>query len=437
MSMTLNKLSLIITISIIAASCTKAVKRDDSINKEEMTAPEYIGPINKIPATLSCNKGEEFQFSVSSVKWAESYEWTIAESAKDKLEVISGQGTTVITVKAADIEGVIPRRSVSVTALNSLGRSKVKEFLADITIGKASDPDPEDPEEVKLEGYRIKKYGTKYWMIENCHESGEKGNLGVAPDFSGLTFAVSEEVASKIKAAAGRYYTWYEAMTGIPECTEEQCVYKKGYSGKDSAGNNFSLDGSESEFNVQIRGCCPEGWHIANANDWWDLINAIKTEYEVPDDFVQCGYKFNGGHDPKVSHITKELFASKGCTVKNTGNVGAWLRGGNGRIADRGVWNQDKTQLSDAGELLNIFTSNSDIVDFGLYPTSRYDANGVFNTGALGKWGYIWGIRQGDTDRYASCYNISCTSLNFDLLSAQRKEADKKAKNVVRCVRNY
>lgn len=440
--MKVNNLILML-LCVVALSCTKAVQRDDKSAKEEvMTAPEHIGPINKIPETLLCQKGEEFKFSINAVKWADSYEWNIADAAKDYLTIVDGQGTTVITVKASQKEGTIPRNSVSVVAVNSLGRSRARAFLANLTIGESPvipDPDtPVIPEDQIMNGYRVKKFGSKIWIIENCREKGENGDLGVAPDASSLTWPIQNDVAERIIKASGRYYTWYEAMTGIAGCTPEQCVYKKGYSGKDDAGNDFTLDGTEAEYNVQIKGCCPEGWHIANTNDWWDLINSIKTEYSVPDDFVQCGYKFNGGHDPaKMEAITKDFFAANGCKVKNIGNVGAWLRGENGRIEDGGVWNQTKTQLSDAGEPLNIFTDGAVEVNFGLYPSARYKSDGTFDTNAIGKWGYIWGIRHGDTDLYASCFNISCSSLNFDLLSKKRPEAEKGGRLSVRCVKNY
>ena len=311
------------TAAAALVACTEAVKRDTEEEIQEMTVPKKPGPITKVPATLTCNGGEEFTFSVSKVQWAETYEWTIAEQEKSKISIIDGQGTNVITVRVVNDDVVIPAQSVSVVAKNELGASKVREYFAAITVSVP----------IELPGYTIKKYGKRWWMTENCHEAGEDGNLGVAPDLTAFSVAGLEAShLQRLNDAKGRYYTWYEAMTGISGCTAEQCPYVQNYEGVDDVGNAFKLDGTEEgEFGVQIRGCCPEGWHVANANDWWDMLMAIKSEYAIPDDFAQGGYTFSGGHDGKPENaITKAGFYKSGCTVKNTGNVGAWLRGGNG-----------------------------------------------------------------------------------------------------------
>jgi uncharacterized protein (TIGR02145 family) len=289
------------TAAAALVACTEAVKRDTEEEIQEMTVPKKPGPITKVPATLTCNGGEEFTFSVSKVQWAETYEWTIAEQEKSKISIIDGQGTNVITVRVVNDDVVIPAQSVSVVAKNELGASKVREYFAAITVSVP----------IELPGYTIKKYGKRWWMTENCHEAGEDGNLGVAPDLTAFSVAGLEAShLQRLNDAKGRYYTWYEAMTGISGCTAEQCPYVQNYEGVDDVGNAFKLDGTEEgEFGVQIRGCCPEGWHVANANDWWDMLMAIKSEYAIPDDFAQGGYTFSGGHDGKPENaITKAGF---------------------------------------------------------------------------------------------------------------------------------
>lgn len=408
-------------------SCTQAVKREVEEEIQEMTVPKKPGPITKVPATLTCNGGEEFTLSVTKVQWAETYNWVIAEKERSKMEIIDGQGTNVITVKVVNDDVVIPAQSISVYASNELGDSKERLFYAAITV--------EVP--VELDGYRIKKYGKRWWMVENCHEAGENGTLGCAPDLT--TFTVSGLDAShmqRLDAAKGRYYTWYEAMTGIPGCTAEQCPYEIGYEGVDDAGNPFKLDGTqEGEFGVQIRGCCPEGWHVANANDWWDLLMAIKSEYSIPDDFTQAGYTFSGGHDKIAANAcTQATFYKSGCTVKNMGNVGAWLRGGNGRVADGGIWIQANLTLTDAGEPLNQFADGAESIGFGWYPLGYVKTDGSFNTGALGKWGFIWFIGQ-TSSTIARNLCISGTSLN--LQTKNNGDATKTYSANVRCVKNY
>lgn len=290
--------------------------------------------------------------------------------------------------------------------------------------------------------YKTKTYGTKEWLVENCREKGVSGNLGEVQDPVFLiTPNVSEYVKARIGAASGRYYTWYEAMTGIPNCTKEECVFVENYSGTDDAGKPFTLDGTEAgEYNIQIRGCCPEGWHIANANDWWDLINAIKTEYNVPDDFVLCGYTFNGGTDGiTANQLTKKKFYEEGCTIKNTGNLGAWLRGGNGRLLDGGVWNQKNKKLKDGNNYYDQFTNGAEAVGFGWYPCSRFEPQGVsFNSGGIGKYSFLWTpARQAANPDNARPYIISGTSMNLITAHTNRTEAKKTSRLNVRCVRNY
>ena len=117
------------TAAAALVACTEAVKRDTEEEIQEMTVPKKPGPITKVPATLTCNGGEEFTFSVSKVQWAETYEWTIAEQEKSKISIIDGQGTNVITVRVVNDDVVIPAQSVSVVAKNELGASKVRDLF--------------------------------------------------------------------------------------------------------------------------------------------------------------------------------------------------------------------------------------------------------------------------------------------------------------------
>lgn len=409
------------------AGCTEAVTRDTGEEIQEMTVPKKPGPITKVPATLTCNGGEEFTLSVTQVQWADSYEWTIAEREQSKLSIIDGQGTNVITVRVVNDDVVIPAQTVSVVAKNKLGTSKVREFFAAVTV--------EVP--IQLPGYTIKKYGKRWWMTENCHEAGDDGRLGVAPDLTAMSVAgLESQHLARLDAAKGRFYTWYEAMTGIAGCTPDECPYVPGFEGTDDMGNAFRLDGTEEgEFGIQLRGCCPEGWHVANADDWWDLLMAVKGEYAVPDDFTLGGYTFSGGHDKKPENaVTKAVFYKSGCTVKNMGNVGAWLRGGGARVVDGGIWIQSNLTLSDAGEALLQFVEGAESIGFGWYPLGYQRADGSFNSSALGKWGYVWFVGQ-TNESTARSLVISGTSMNL-----QTKTNSEAAKNIclnVRCVKNY
>lgn len=418
-------------LSLAAVSCTKAVERDEPDNpgkgdeEQAVTPPAKPGPITKTPASLECVGGSRFQFSIAEVEGADSYEWSVKDDQKDNIWIIEGQGTIKITVEVTKEECEIPANTVSVVAVNKGGKSDAMEYGGPISV-------------IGEYEYAVKIYGSKTWMVENCRESGEDGTLGKAVDIVGSGSALDAGVLQRLNEVQGRYYTWYEAMTGIPGCTPEQCPYVPGYSGTDDAGNTFTLDGGYSEMGVQIRGCCPEGWHVANGNDWWDLLNAIKTEYNVPDEFVDCGYTFNGGHDGNPANaVTRESFYLNGCTIKNMGNVGGWLRGGNGIISDGGVWDNGSSEATDAGETLPLFTSGADQVGFNWYPLAYLKSDGTFNhTNCLGRYGYIWFIGQQD-EGFARSLCISGRSLNLAMMNTSRNEANKATALQVRCVKNY
>ena len=174
------------TAAAALVACTEAVKRDTEEEIQEMTVPKKPGPITKVPATLTCNGGEEFTFSVSKVQWAETYEWTIAEQEKSKISIIDGQGTNVITVRVVNDDVVIPAQSVSVVAKNELGASKVREYFAAITVSVP----------IELPGYTIKKYGKRWWMPRSGR--GRQSGRCARPDgflgcgVGGVAFAAVE-----------------------------------------------------------------------------------------------------------------------------------------------------------------------------------------------------------------------------------------------------
>lgn len=108
--------------------------------------------------------------------------------------------------------------------------------------------------------------------------------------------------------------------------------------------------------------------------------------------------------------------------------------GGNGRIVDGGIWNQANMTLTDAGEPLLQFVDGAESIGFGWYPLGYQKADGSFNSGALGKWGYVWFIGQTNASTARSLV-ISGTSLNLQTKTNQ--EAAKDIYLNVRCVKNY
>jgi hypothetical protein len=104
------------------------------------------------------------------------------------------------------------------------------------------------------------------------------------------------------------------------------------------------------------------------------------------------------------------------------------------RIVDGGIWNQANMTLTDAGEPLLQFVDGAESIGFGWYPLGYQKADGSFNSGALGKWGYVWFIGQTNASTARSLV-ISGTSLNLQTKTNQ--EAAKDIYLNVRCVKNY
>lgn len=425
-----------------APSCTKPENgNNDKQETEEpkdpketetvIPAPGTPGPITKVPDVLTVDGGAEFTFSVNAVENAESYNWTIADGQAGNIWIKEGQGTPSVSVQVTDKSVVIPSGTVSVTASNKTGTSDPRIFSADITV---------KGEYV----YKTKKYGEKEWFVENCREAGPNKDVGIAFD---LTSRVIDgyTVPMMLNDAAGRYYTWYEAVSGIPGCTPEDCPIKPGSEGTDSVGKPYKMDGSESgEYNVQLQGVCPDGWHIPNANDWWDLIVAIEKEYDVASKTYADGLYSTtlGGYkcaDYGKPWGKKEIY--EGCTggsIVWIGNVGQWLRGGNGRVSDGGVWRTANTSYSWSGGTFAAFINEAEKVGFDWFPCGYFGVDGIVDS-TIGAYGYTWLLYQMQgKDTYANALCISCTSMNsLQTLYTARGETMKQSRHPVRCVKNY
>ncbi len=205
------------------------------------------------PEESFVQEGGDITFTVTTNDDVWSY--TIQDGADWLTE--KEKTATTLTLTVSENSGALPRTA------------NIRFNLENYTVSDAVTFTQEGKE---LEGYRTKLYGTKLWMIENLNEAGEDGNLGY----------VYNNDPNKA-AIYGRLYTWHEAMTGIPNATAaDNPIWTIG-SGIDDAGNPYIMDGSyANSYNIQIRGACPEGWHVPNMNDWYDLVVAVKQEYNIP-----------------------------------------------------------------------------------------------------------------------------------------------------------
>ncbi len=274
----------------------------------------------------------------------------------------------------------------------------------------------------ELEGYRTKLYGGKLWMIENLNEAGEDGNLG---------YAYSDPAKTD---RYGRLYTWNEAMTGIPKATNAQNPYTWNSSGIDDAGNPYIIDGSyTNSYNIQVQGACPAGWHVPNMNDWYDLVVAIKQEYNIPGSTLA---NVASSMDGYIIGNGRETGILPGLVLTTWGIVAPYLKGSSPTSVG-GLW-QGGTTFSYAGNATfpnstqyPLYKELSAEIEFNILPGGRRTTAGVFEQDGL--YSYHW-IAYRPTASPNNPLRITIGSANVNFSNAAANPLDGLC---LRCVANY
>lgn len=53
-------------------------------------------------------------------------------------------------------------------------------------------------------------------------------------------------------------------------------------------GNSYTLNNGVASYNIQVRGICPEGWHLPNAYDFYDLAAGVADDYGLLQSSIQA-----------------------------------------------------------------------------------------------------------------------------------------------------
>lgn len=193
-----------------------------------------------------------------------------------------------------------------------------------------------------------------------------------------------------ITAVGGRLYTHYEYLTGAARgglmeeyYSEWPAPYNVGKDVRDAAGYTVNFEGltsaavmdyagREEEFwrdhpvsRIQIQGICPYGWHVANFQDWYDILYAA----------YDFGTKNNGGYTPKEPSFRNTVYGS--ASAEYAIDVVPYLR------ISRSLWTVNgKCLWDDNGKLYPVnegstttsskeapIASNSEEFGFNLAPT--------------------------------------------------------------------
>lgn len=264
-----------------------------------------------------------------------------------------------------------------------------------------------------------------------------------------------------ITAVGGRHYTFYEYLTGAPRgglmeeyYSEWPAPYTVGKEVRDAADYTVLFEGltsaavmayagREEEFwrdhpvsRIQIQGICPYGWHVANFQDWYDLLYAA----------YDFGSKNNGGYTPIEPSFSNTVYGSSSATYKI--NVVPYLR------ISKSLWTiNGKCLWDEAGSLYPInegtttkspdsveIASNSEEFGFNLAPTGWR----VMSLGwqDLGLKTHVW-IPMPTTATYSgnghTCYmgwRLVAMTNNGNWIFRDNYQNGNVAHGV-RCVRNY
>lgn len=358
-----------------------------------------------IVGSLTVEKDEVFEFYVPSDNQIVTYEWNVPEN----MEIVEGANTTRVKVRATEKSINIPKNSITVKTIDRNGFEQTHAFEKLICV-------------LPLKGYTTKRYGNKTWMTVNLNYAGENGNVGrtLGKDPDGTQF--------------GRFYTWAEAMTGLPrEIAGEQNPYVFGSTGKDDVGNDYTFNYTPMSHNIQIQGICPEGWHIPNAYDFYDLIASIADEYDLLVNSIEA---VNANHGGICLPDNRENAPMTSMTLTTYGTVSSYLRGSR-PDAEGGLWISNVSGVSQGGTVFTYngieypmyFPEKIEEIGFNILPAGQFKGEDETN---FGKWSYHW---TAVLDANSRAYRFTAAYNNCNFSTASHAVNDE-AFNV-RCVADY
>lgn len=366
--------------------------------------PAYVQ--SSIVGSLTVDTDEEFTVYVPEDDQVVSYVWSVPEA----LEIVGGGDTPRVTLKAITKSVNIAKNTIMVTTVSKTGVNETHRFEKMLCV-------------LPLDGYTAKRYGNKTWMTVNLNDAGEDGAVGqtLASDPNGVKY--------------GRFYTWAEAMTGLSP-GENPYIY--GATGEDDMGNVYTLNNGKLSYNIQIRGICPEGWHIPNAYDFYDLPAAIADDYGLRMNTLEEVVTAKAGIYMPDNRETNPMAAMN---MVSNGFVSSYMRGSR-PVGEGGLWAAHASAV-DGGTMFNL-TKASGIFPVGKYPMYFPDkieqvgfhilpAGKFTNTteGSFGAYSFHWTATV-DSSNKNYRFSLGNNSCNF----STALETATAACNV-RCVANY
>lgn len=369
-----------------------------------LVTPRVVAIKTNIPGSQTLYPGETLVLTAPELEGVTGYSWNSPEG----FTAVSGQNSPVATFTAGEVCKTFPRGHFKVTITDSDGDTEYSfnKYIHIIDIAKA------------------KRYGKKAWMRKNLNNPGENGDLGkvMSDDPTGEKY--------------GRFYSWAEAMTGVAGASDP---FTEGDTVTDDEGDTFVIGYSTAkDFGIQIQGACPEGWHIPNAYDFYDLPDGVADDYNVRRNSINdCASSRSGIYMPS-NRETKPMTAMN---MVSNGFASSYLRGGK-PASEGGLWIRNESTITEdglyfytsgtgvfpAGDKYPLYLDRDETVGFSLQPYGRLESNGTTNSN-FGRYSFHWTatVDKGAHYRFTVGFNTANLSTY----------ADSGVYENVRCVANY
>ena len=125
--------------------------------------------------------------------------------------------------------------------------------------------------------------------------------------------------------------------------------------------NSYTFNDGVTSYNVQIRGICPEGWHIPNAYDFYDLAVGVADDYGLRKNSIEEVISAVAGIYLPDNRETKPMATMN---MIDYGFIASYLRGSR-PAAEGGMWAAHGSAV-DNGTMFNLTKAS------GKFPVGKY-----------------------------------------------------------------
>jgi uncharacterized protein (TIGR02145 family) len=211
------------------------------------------------------------KYDVVHFDYVTSEAFVIGASVID-ISYVSGDEREAHSVRCVMNDVDAMESSSSKVSSSSSAKSSSSSVVSPSSVIKGSMTDSRDNQT-----YRTVTVGSQTWMAQNL-------NYQVANSYC---YKGEPDKCAKF----GRFYTWAVAMDSVGEFTPngKGCGY---------------MDGENCELEGNVRGICPEGWHLPSVDEWRDFINGVGGEF-VASKMLRstAGWKDNGNGSDDYSFL--------------------------------------------------------------------------------------------------------------------------------------